>query len=246
MPFTISHIAIVTPLTGAPRRYLSATGLMIGSMVPDFLYFILLNPYFKDGHQWWGIFVYDIPLSLLLAYLYHYLLKSSLLHYAPEWAAQRLNRFRYFDWDTYFRQHYLVVTFSIIIGVLTHFFLDAFTHGHGYFTIRMPLLQGTVTIAGHTIKTWYLLQYLSSVAGLAILFYVFLKIRMIPKNAVLPAPHKTRFWVTVAFASVLVLVINEYLHPIRCQQIDYLAVIMGGIFYGFLLTSLLYRPGNRA
>jgi hypothetical protein len=40
MPFTFAHPAIVLPLKHLPKRWYSLTGLIIGSMTPDFEYFI--------------------------------------------------------------------------------------------------------------------------------------------------------------------------------------------------------------
>ncbi|WP_220463965.1 DUF4184 family protein [Adhaeribacter radiodurans] len=39
MPFTFSHPAIVLPLTLLLRKWYSLTGLVIGSLTPDFEYF---------------------------------------------------------------------------------------------------------------------------------------------------------------------------------------------------------------
>ncbi|TWF45321.1 uncharacterized protein DUF4184 [Chitinophaga polysaccharea] len=241
MPFTISHAAIVAPLTYAPRKYLSATGLIVGSMVPDFLYFIFLNPYFNLGHLWWGIFVYDIPLALLLSYLYHHRVKPVLLPYLPQWISSRLSPFQGFNWHRYFRQHYFVVIYSIILGVLTHFFLDAFTHEHGFFVRWWPFLQQNITVFGHTIQTWYGMQYLTSIAGLLILLLVFLKISPEPYTDTASWPQITGFWLTVGLLSTIVLVTNEHLHYIYCYRLDYLATLLGGVFYGLVSAVWLYN-----
>lgn len=246
MPFTISHAAIVVPFTNTSRQYLSATGLIIGSMVPDFFYFILLNPYFNSGHQWWGIFVYDIPLALVLAWLYHQVVKPILLPYLPGWAGKRMQLFRTFNWNSYFRQHYVVVLTSIVLGVLTHFFLDAFTHADGGFVTHIPFLQRDITIGQHPMKMWYLMQYLSSVAGLLLLLLFFMKIPRVDSLPKTSAGQKARFWIMTAILSGLVLIANEYLHPIACKGMDYLAVALGGVFYGILLTVLWYRYSSRS
>jgi hypothetical protein len=39
MPFTASHPAIILPLIYLPGKWISLTGLVIGSMTPDFEYF---------------------------------------------------------------------------------------------------------------------------------------------------------------------------------------------------------------
>lgn len=241
MPFTISHAAVVVPFTQTSRNYLSLTGLIIGSMVPDFLYFIFLNPYFNSGHQWWGIFVYDIPLSILLAYIYHMLVKPILVPFLPRWAGNRLLRYRWFNWNSYFRQHYVVVLISVVSGILTHFFLDAFTHEEGYFVLLSSFLRRNITVWQHPMKMWYLMQYLSSVAGLLLLFYFFLKTPAVNSARKLPIARKAGFWSIVIVVSGIILLINEQLHHINCRGLDYLATMLGGLFYGLLITVLGYR-----
>jgi hypothetical protein len=48
MPFTFSHPALILPLTRLPKRWVSATGLVIGSIVPDFEKFLKMN----DGNTY--------------------------------------------------------------------------------------------------------------------------------------------------------------------------------------------------
>lgn len=211
-------------------------------MVPDFLYFIFLNPYFNLGHLWWGIFVYDIPLALLLAYLYHGVVKPVLLPYLPEWMRGRLQLFRPFNWNNYFRQHYVVVLSSIVIGILTHFFLDAFTHEDGFFVACSSFLQRNIQVGNHPMKMWYLMQYLSSIAGLLLLFYFFLKIPFVKNSPTLSTPRKIGFWIITALLSGGVLLVNEYFHHIDCKGMDYLATALGGVFYGLIITVLVFRP----
>jgi hypothetical protein len=246
MPFTISHAAIVVPFSESSPKYLSATGLIIGSMVPDFLYFIFLNPYFNAGHQWWGVFVYDIPLAILLAYLYHNIVKPVLLPYLPAWIRGRLQLFRPFNWNNYFRQHYLVVFSSVIIGILTHFFLDAFTHEEGFFVSAFSFLQRDIQVLRHPMKMWYLMQYISSVAGLVLLFYFFGRIPFVKNSPTVSTPRKAGFWLLLAVVSGLILLGNEYVHHIDCKGMDYLATALGGVFYGLIFTVLYYRLSRSA
>ena len=244
MPFTLSHAAIVTPFSTSCGKYLSATGLIIGSMVPDFFYFILLNPYFSEGHTWWGIAIYDIPLGICLAYLYHYGIKQTLSYYLPAFLGKRLYQYNSFNWHQYFRTNYLVVIISILTGVLTHFFLDAFTHEEGYFTHLIPVLENTSYIFNHPVKNWYLLQYLTSVAGLLILYWYYMKIPVTENAPTASISRKTGFWATVTVLSAGILLLNENLHHIDCRGMDYLATILGGIFYSFMITMLLFRRYN--
>lgn len=40
MPFTFSHPAIILPLSYLPKKWFSLTGLIIGSLIPDFEYLL--------------------------------------------------------------------------------------------------------------------------------------------------------------------------------------------------------------
>ncbi|NLR64297.1 DUF4184 family protein [Chitinophaga varians] len=238
MPFTISHIAIVLPFTCRQRPFLSLTGLMIGAMVPDFFYFVLFDPYFDDGHQWWGIFLYDIPLALLLAFLYHELAKPALIRYLPAWAAARLHHFRYFQWSSYFRKNFLVVILSIIAGTLTHFFLDGFTHGHGYFVQLFPFLQGEAVLFGEPMEIWYVMQYLTSAVGLLLLFWFFMRLPRPYLPAEVQGRHKPVFWLfIIVIASAILLFYRQQPHMFH-KSMDYLAIVMAAVFYGFFAVVL--------
>lgn len=43
MPFTFSHPSIVLPLTYLPKKWISLTGIVIGSLTPDFEYFLRMK-----------------------------------------------------------------------------------------------------------------------------------------------------------------------------------------------------------
>ncbi|SHK97518.1 protein of unknown function [Chitinophaga jiangningensis] len=242
MPFTISHAAIVAPLYKIRPKDASLTGLIIGSMVPDFLYFFRLNPYADAGHHLPGIFLYDLPLAILLAYAWHHWLRYPVMRYAPTFAAARVTRYHFFNWHQYFMQHTLVVLYSVLAGITTHLFLDAFTHESGYFVRIIPPLQGH----WGQLPAWYMMQILTSVAGLMVLFYYFFKIPIKPAANRIPFLPAIVFWVMVGILSSIILVINEQVHFIACEGMDYLAVILGGVMYGFFGVAAIDSWRNGA
>ncbi|RKZ85433.1 MAG: hypothetical protein DRR19_16380 [Candidatus Parabeggiatoa sp. nov. 1] len=61
MPFTLSHPAAAVPLA---RGGLVLSALVVGSMSPDFLYFLCLSTQYQFGHTFIGVFVFDIPTGL--------------------------------------------------------------------------------------------------------------------------------------------------------------------------------------
>ncbi|MFI4885222.1 MAG: DUF4184 family protein [Steroidobacterales bacterium] len=180
MPFTLAHPAAVLPL----RRMglLRTIPLFVGAMVPDVQYFLpwriakhlpeVTQPDF-GSHTFFGTFTFDLPVALLLLLLL-WLLRAPLT--APLGAASgakcrnSLERFgsRPLNWA--------VAPFSILIGAWTHLAWDSFTHPQGWMVSRISALSARVTIFGYTGELCHVLQYVSSVFGLAVLAIWFLRL----------------------------------------------------------------------
>ena len=90
MPFTPAHPAIVLPLLRRTRRWLSASGLIVGSMAPDLEYFFRLRPGGGAGHALLGVLWLDLPLSLLIIGLFHGIVKKPLIFSLPDFFRFRL------------------------------------------------------------------------------------------------------------------------------------------------------------
>lgn len=58
MPFTFSHPAIILPFKYLPNRWISMTGLIIGSLTPDFEYFIRMKIESYYSHTNAGLFLF--------------------------------------------------------------------------------------------------------------------------------------------------------------------------------------------
>ncbi|HZY79995.1 MAG TPA: DUF4184 family protein [Cyclobacteriaceae bacterium] len=174
MPFTLSHSAAVLPVLRS--KYFSATGLIIGTMAPDFEYFFRMNVQGIYGHTLWGILYFDVPVSLVLALLFHGVVKKNLIDQLPVFFQSRFQAVRNFDFYSYIRSHKLIFIYSVIIGTATHIIWDGFTHQRQYFVQALPqIYEGTtVPFMGVDYPLWYALQGISTVVGgLLILWYVF-------------------------------------------------------------------------
>jgi len=165
MPFTFSHPAIVLPLTFLPRQWFSLTGLVIGSLTPDFEYFLRMRIKSNYSHTIDGLFWFDLPLGLLLAFLFHNIVRDRLFENLPTFLKSRFSTFKNFDWSRHFKQNWLVVTISILIGAASHIFWDSFTHDHGYFVQTIPTLQKSVDFLGRQIPILKILQHSSTLLG---------------------------------------------------------------------------------
>ncbi len=121
MPFTFSHPAIILPLKKLPRKYISMTGLIVGSIAPDFEYFLRMKS--KYSHTISGILWYDLPMGILLAFIFHNLIKEALINNMPLFFQSRFLNLRDFNWNSYFKKNWYVVVVSIIIGICSHILL---------------------------------------------------------------------------------------------------------------------------
>ncbi len=118
MPFTLGHPAAIIPFA---RQRLVLSALVVGSMSPDFLYFINLAPRGQFGHTLAGVFLFCIPLGMLTLWLFHTLMKWPLLSLCPQALQERLmGPAQGFAFRSMSRQ--LLIVVSILIGAGTHLY----------------------------------------------------------------------------------------------------------------------------
>jgi len=164
MPFTLAHPAAILPLRGL--KYLRTVPLIIGAMTPDLPYYVpasfgLFRP---ETHSVTGsfttclvlgyaalgcVFLLRRPLTALLSARARWLCLTALAPFSRrplEWA---------------------LAPVSIILGVWTHLLWDSFTHNDGWMVRRVAALSAPLSLGGYSGTVCHVLQYLSSVLGLA-------------------------------------------------------------------------------
>jgi len=180
MPFTISHAAAVLPLR---QTRLPLAALMIGSMAPDFAYFLPWEPDRMETHSIAGLFWFCWPVGLLVWLLYIHLLEEpTIALLPPNWRAGITRSER--SWAP---RALLLASVAVIIGAITHDVWDAFTHGRSPVVDRYPVFHSVVYVFGTRFRLFYLLQIVSSVGGLAALAWWALKFRQ-PRAPESPSP----------------------------------------------------------
>jgi Domain of unknown function (DUF4184) len=238
MPFTFSHPAAVLPLGWLPKRWVSMTGLIIGSIAPDFEYFLRLRGYSIYSHTWKGMFWFDLPLSIIIAFIYHQLVRDKLLENLPASLSRRLLVFKNFNWPGYFKVNFLVVIYSILIGVASHIIWDRITHEQIAFVETVETFQQTVTIAGRSVHIYRFLQQSNTVIGLLVIMFAVYKL---PQDTSFKKEGSIfLFWFSVTLIAAAVL--GERLGYLRHHHnfAKNLAVtIISGTFLGLILTSLV-------
>lgn len=132
MPFTFSHPALVLPFLLKKRPWLSTSGLVAGSVVPDFEYFLRMRKGLSYySHTWPGLFWFDLPFAVVLTVVFHLLVRGPLLRHLPSPFYARFVAIGALPWLRVLRQQWPVVVLSILIGALSHFGWDWFVHQSG-------------------------------------------------------------------------------------------------------------------
>lgn len=164
MPLTFAHPAAALPLA---RLRLPLSALVVGTMAPDFVYYVRLAPRGHYGHTLPGLFLFCLPAGLAVLWLFHRVVKSPLVALSPE-AAQR--RLAPYVASSPFDRPLALVAVSILVGAVTHDVWDAFTHGSGWGVQAVPALRRLVALGPlGVVKGYKLAQHGSTLVGLTAL-----------------------------------------------------------------------------
>lgn len=242
MPFTFAHPAIILPLQFLNKKWFSLTGLVIGSMIPDFEYFIRMRIQSIYSHTIAGVFWFDLPLALLISFIFHNKVKNLLFQNLPYCLQSRFLIFTTFNWNNYFKQNWIVVLFSILIGTVSHLLWDSFTHDSGYFVNHITLLQNSVYIFGIDIPILKIAQHLSTFAGGAILFFAIFKL---PKNTISKKTVNKNYWLVTFLFFVLILILR-FSAGIGIKEYGNIIVsIISAALLSLILTSIFLMQKHR-
>ncbi len=236
MPFTFSHPAIVLPLTYLPKWWFSLTGLVIGSLAPDFEYFLRMRVKSDYSHTLDGLFWFDLPLGILLTFIFHNIVRGSLFDNLPDFLKSRFSAFTQFDWNRHFKKNWLTVTISILIGAASHVFWDGFTHFHGYFVETIPVLTNNIDFLGKQIPILKILQHSSTLTGGLVIAFAIYKM---PADKAEEGNINGKYWAILAVLT-LAIILARFLSDLDLKQYGNVIVtaISAGLL-GLILTPIL-------
>jgi Domain of unknown function (DUF4184) len=207
MPYTLAHPAAILPIYRWAAPYTSVTALAIGSMAPDFVYFVPLPITGAQSHGLLGIFWFCIPSGFLLWVLLHFFLKPPVLAFLPPAMGTRLaallannKRMRGFNWHSAG-----VLVLSLALGALTHIIWDSFTHWNTIVVRNVEFLRMWVSLPfGRSVRLFTVLQHASTVVGLSILalagWYGMRHVKPLSPQQVGSISHRNRIILIVAMA----------------------------------------------
>ena len=211
------------------------TGLIIGSLIPDFEYFLRMSIKSSYSHTIDGLFWFDLPLALLFAFIFHNIIRNSLLDNLPTFLKSRFLALKQLEWNKYFKKNWLAVIISVLIGASSHILWDSFTHEHGTFVGVIPSLTNKINFLGGQIPILKIIQHSSTLIGGLIIVYVIYKL---PADQTVKGNINLKYW-AIFTGLTLSIVAIRLLSGLELKE--YGNVIVTAIAAG--LISLILTPG---
>lgn len=241
MPFTLAHPAIVLPFVFLPRKYISMTALIVGSLVPDAESYIRTYTEKDLTHTWAGFIFFGLPFGLFLTFVFHNIVRNSLINNLPLFLQQRFSRFTAFNWNKRFRKEWPVIIISMVIGGVSHFFWDSFSHFDGVLFRRYPRLRGNINLFDTELEIPYLVQYASTLLGIMLILVFVARMPHVKKPKIQPISAK--FWITVLLVSASIFIPRRIRMPVNTLD-DILVAILSSLGFGVILASLLFESAS--
>ncbi|MBW4891852.1 DUF4184 family protein [Mucilaginibacter sp. HMF5004] len=236
MPLTFSHPAIVLPLNYLPKRWISLTGLIIGSVAPDFEYFGRMKVSSIYSHTWPGIFWFDLPIALILTFVYHDIVRRPFINNLPRILKSRFDLYNNFNWNKHFIQSFPVIIISIVIGTTSHLFWDSFTHITGYFVIKWNMTV-PVNLFGIQIPLYKVIQHTSTLIGGVV---ILMSLYRMPVQNIANTKKIGLYWLSVLGITLLVIVLRIAFGLNIHQYWNILVTAISGMIVAFVLTSAVF------
>lgn len=165
MPFTLAHPAAVVPLCRPLGRHAVLSALVIGSMAPDFSYFLPFPVARRESHDLLGLFWFCLPAGVLGYASFHGVLAAPLVDLLPTRARVRCAALL----AARVRPASSAIAISLFVGSLTHIAWDAFTHaGAPIVRVSRALRFHLWTLSGYPISVYTIFQHVSTAVGLAL------------------------------------------------------------------------------
>ena|SRR5215471_1877330 len=243
MPFTPAHAAAAWPVRKILVR-LPLSALIIGTLSPDFEYFLRLVPVTRWAHTPAGIVFFCVPVSIVVWLVFRRLIRPAVLDVLPPGLAKALGS-PLTSWS------WAIV--AVLVGALTHVAWDGFTHQHDWAVNAWPVLQTQVAPQQLPGVRWYkLLQNLSSAGGLIVLAaWVATWVRSQPPGARRWAAGQLSRATRAAALVIFLTIVAAYVNATRASswpvQLSRFAVGgMIGCSVGLLLLGAGYEATRRS
>lgn len=208
MPFTLAHIGYILPVKKKWKTSFSTTGLVFGSLAPDYdILFRITNVRFHlFQYDLIEILLYILPLSMLSALFFHLFCRNILIKHLPEPFEKRYSQHNAVNTFHLFRTSILRIGGSALFAIFLHLLLDFLCHMLDAHRIRMHVFHFLpnefVATAAYFLGI-YGLPVLFSLAGFYLIYRSEFPKPMRIGSISIPA-DKRPFWIMLLIATLLI------------------------------------------
>ena len=236
MPFTPAHPAIILPLIRS--RYFSATGLIAGSMSPDFEYFFKMSVSSVHSHTAAGLLYFDLPVTILISLLFHLVVKKNLIYNLPLLLQKKFQALLEMDLIKYLKEHFWIFLMSALLGAASHVFWDSFTHNNSFFVRTLPFYRGThIPFDGVRYPLFYALQHISTWIGLTVVIVYILLMR--PSQARTYSRQKFLYWFTIGTITLVITWIRFVIRPLGTDVGNLIVSVISGLLLALVCCGFI-------
>ena len=217
MPFTTSHPAIVLPLKQLKPEWFSLTGLMAGALSPDLIYFLLLDTTYRGvSHSWTGLSTVCLPLGIIFSIIFHRFFKRQFITNLPRPLDKIFSGLAFSEFRIRGIKPWAILIISVLIGALSHYFWDSFTHGTGEIAKIIPFLQDSSSFFGITRPNFRWAQHVSTVLGVIIIPFYLVLSKLIPAPIIeykeIDGIRKLGYWILATSAAIALAFLTIWLN----------------------------------
>ncbi len=179
MPLTFAHPAAILPFS-RKSNYIYFFAMVLGSMAPDFEYFLRGQPLGEVGHTFTGFVFLNLPLVIIIYFLYHTFVHQTFENHLPVFLQDTFTNplHGHKGWKV------VVFCYSALFGMLTHVVWDSFTHINGFMVRNFPMFTQSYSLYGFDIPFYKFLQHGSTLLGITciIVYMIYRALRYKKQN----------------------------------------------------------------
>ncbi|MFC4403846.1 DUF4184 family protein [Gracilibacillus xinjiangensis] len=240
MPLTFAHPAAVLPFS-RNSRYVDFLAMVLGSMSPDFEYFLRGMPYGEIGHTLSGFICFNLPIVIIVYWIYKFYIHQTLFSNLPsilqESSPKKVRSTRWLK--------VIVFLYSALFGMVTHVVWDSFTHLDGFMVRNFPFLHYPVEISHYPIPIFKFLQHGGTLVGLlAIIAYMYFRAaKNRANNDRNTSPkQKVMYWGQIALLTALLFCFWFLIDEVSMKSFGIMVVrIIDSALISLLVVSLYFN-----
>lgn len=238
MPFTLAHPSVVLPFK---NKYFNLSALILGSMAPDFIYFILFSPSSNLGHTVNGFILLNLPMCFLINFLFFKYIKNTVIYSMPSVIYNKYAYITKYENNLNCKLDYIKFVYSALVGMLTHILWDAFTHKTGFFVTHLPVLNKSIEIFQTDIPVYKLLQHGSTVIGFLIIVIFIYNKRDKSNKKYIYKVNKASIYISLSVVFILTLLISITVFSKLGMYIGIgrlVVTVVNSVFISYLVTGI--------